>query len=830
MLFPYSYGSFCERIDNRLVLTQVVLPDDRTLNFAYNEYGEVVETTLPTGGKIQYDYAYEDNLPTGNSPLFETNGFAAPGFGGFGDVKEIDRAVIARRTYPDGTAQEGSWSYAYSATTTVGHATNGYTDVQARDSGNTLLSSQRVLFKDAQQYRTAQGGTGYSLWSTGLEWRSETRDGSGNVLAASEQDWSQRAPVVWTTGYSQEQPANDNRVNESRKILETGQTARVTTLYDQFNNPTETGEYDFDGTLKRRSVTSYSSTNLVNGVNYADDSIRLIRLPLQQSIYDGAGIEQARNVTEYDIYTGDGNHYDLLSYGTITGHDTANYGLGRTTRGNTTRIGNWIKTTNSYLYSYPRYDIPGNIVSTKDANGNVVTVSFVDDFGDGGNPGGGVGGTYGATYALPTLITSPPPTPGAPVHTARNQYDFSTGLLTGFRDRNNIVTQTLYNDAFNRPTQVKSALGVTGVESHAAMFYPPATACGITLVKNDVLTVSDQTTLDDAVLCSWTRTDGFGRPTESWKRDPQGDTKVIANYDGLGRARQTSNPFRPSLGETAVYSTTAYDLAGRVISVTTPDSAVVTTSYSGNQVVVTDQMLKKRMSQSDALGRLTDVWEITAADTATETISFPGHSFSAGYRTRYVYDTLDNLTMVTQGTQQRYFMYDSLKRLIRGKNPEQGVNASLNLTDPVTGNSQWSVGYTYDNNGNLTQRTDSRGFLSIYEYDALNRNKTVDYSDTTGINPDFTRIYDSATNGKGRLRESYAGGSETVGTNVEHTRIHSYDALGRPQDQRQRFKTNGSWSAEYQTQRTYNLAGGCHVADLSVKRESQLHLRRSRSR
>jgi hypothetical protein len=41
--------------------------------------------------------------------------------------------------------------------------------------------------------------------------------------------------------------------------------------------------------------------------------------------------------------------------------------------------------------------------------------------------------------------------------------------------------------------------------------------------------------------------------------------------------------------------------------------------------------------------------------------------------------------------------------------------------------------------------------VSTYNYDALNRNTTIDYSDTASINPDVTRVYDGATNGKGRL-------------------------------------------------------------------------------
>lgn len=142
----------------------------------------------------------------------------------------------------------------------------------------------------------------------------------------------------------------------------------------------------------------------------------------------------------------------------------------------------------------------GTWLGTKDANANVTIVSFADNFGDGSDLGAGASGTFGPTYALPTMIISPPPTPGAAVHTARSQYDFSTGLLTGFKDRNNILTQTLYNDAFNRPTLVKTAIGIIEVEAHTKMFYAPATAFGVSLTNDDVLTVKDQTNLDDTTL------------------------------------------------------------------------------------------------------------------------------------------------------------------------------------------------------------------------------------------------------------------------------------------------------------------------------------------
>jgi YD repeat-containing protein len=364
-------------------------------------------------------------------------------------------------------------------------------------------------------------------------------------------------------------------------------------------------------------------------------------------------------------------------------------------------------------------------------------------------------GQYGATTSL---ITS-------------SVYDFWTGQVTSSTDANNQTTEVHYNDLLDRPTQVIRAVGTT-VANQSTFSYDD--------VAGIVTTTADLNNYGDNTLKSQTLYDGLGRVIEIRKYETASDyiatqqVPFVILQDGSNwfRASQISNPFRP-LNEQPAWTTTFSDSLNRVIKVKTPDNAVVATVYSGNTTTVTDQAGKKRKSVNDALGRLREIYEDP----------LPG----VNYQTSYGYDVLDNLVSVTQGSQQRFFMYDSLKRLIRARNPEQSTLGGLALTDPITGNSAWSMGYEYDANGNLTKKTDPRGVETTYVYDALNRNTTTNYSDTT-VNPDVKRFYDAATNGKGRFGSFYSGGDYSTGANVDHTAIDSYDALGRPLVQRQLFK------------------------------------------
>ena len=195
------------------------------------------------------------------------------------------------------------------------------------------------------------------------------------------------------------------------------------------------------------------------------------------------------------------------------------------------------------------------------------------------------------------------------------------------------------------------------------------------------------------------------------------------------------------------------------------------TSHNANQVLVTDQAGKQRQSTMDGLGRLTQVVE---------------DPNGLNYLTTYSYDTLDNLTTVSQGNQTRSFAYSSLKRLMSASNPESGI-----------------VSYTYDNDGNLLTKTDARSIVTTMAYDPLNRVTSKTYSDGT---PQLNYFYDNQTltynptgfnrgTAMGRLVAITTGGSSAGN-------YYGYDQIGQNVQKVQVSGTDFTMTA------SYNLAGG----------------------
>jgi YD repeat-containing protein len=383
----------------------------------------------------------------------------------------------------------------------------------------------------------------------------------------------------------------------------------------------------------------------------------------------------------------------------------------------------------------------------------------------------------GLTYAFPTKVTN------ALGHTAYTQYDYYLGRAVNSQDANGVISSIAYNDALDRPTQGIQARYVVGVGV-------PAERRQTTISYDDanrvITTTSDLNTFNDNILTGKVYFDGLGRKRRGAARE--GATWIITDmqFDALGRVSQVSNPYRAADPGSAsppsgLSTTTDFDALSRVIRVTTPDGAHLDTAYSSNQVTVTDQAGKKRRSETDALGRVIKITE---------------DPDGLNYETYYSYDALDNLRQVTQGSQTRTFVYDSLARLVSATNPENGT-----------------MTYDYDPNGNLVGRTDDRGVKTTMNYDALNRVRSKTYA---GLNPEGTAVANATTPvnyfyddpatlpsgaprwsgmpSKGRLiGVAYGTGSD--GT------YYKYDALGRIATSNQRQGT-----ANYATIYEYNLA------------------------
>ncbi|MGH9792865.1 MAG: hypothetical protein ACRD5W_16790, partial [Candidatus Acidiferrales bacterium] len=92
---------------------------------------------------------------------------------------------------------------------------------------------------------------------------------------------------------------------------------------------------------------------------------------------------------------------------------------------------------------------------------------------------------------------------------------------------------------------------------------------------------------------------------------PEGASFTEVVFDPLGRAFKATNPYRS--GDTKYWTETRFDALGRQLKVIPPDGSPTSNhtaySYSGNSVTVTDPTGKQRKSESDALGRLTKVYE-----------------------------------------------------------------------------------------------------------------------------------------------------------------------------------------------------------------------------
>jgi RHS repeat-associated protein len=751
---------------------QVELPNGRKYRFFYNQYGDLARVELPTGGAYEYDW----------ESGFNNSGSGAFSSGSNGTVGFIYRSVVEKRTYDNGGSGVN-----YTSKTNISKAIydSWTTPIRVReymgDNATPISRTDHYYYGDVFYGMMVSEPFYPESWESGKEYKTEVFSGDGTqLLRRNEQLWQARTFTTWSWGTTQ---GKDPRVIENKTTLaDTNQIAVTTAIhpttgavsFDQYNNQTDVYEYDY-GVGQRGDLKRHTHTDFVTDTNYINNYLR--SLPSQtwiSSDADGQNIVSKSQI-EYDNYLTD----SLFPRTNVIGHDTANYGTTKTIRGNATKVTTYsdVNNTNTAIETKTQYDILGNIVKITDGRNNSSDIYYTDRFG---SPDGEAQSNTAPTQ-LNGQNTFAFPTSGKNNMgwiIGYTQYDYFTGQPVNTEDINGVISKTIYNDLLDRPTQTVSAIG-TPYEMQSNIIYDDA--------NKRIESKSDLFALNDNLSKSESFYDGLGRTFESRKYESDGG--YIASkteFDALGRAKRASNPYRPLKGETAVWTENFYDSLSRVIKVKTPDGAEATTSYSGNVTTVTDQALKKRRSVTNALGQLIRIDEPNDAG-QLDVSNVPVQS------TNYSYNTLGNLVKVSQGTQNRFFKYDSLGRLIRLRQPEQGTNSNLALTDTITGNNDWSIGSTYDANGNVLTTTDAKGVVTTHTYDALNRPLTRTYNDGT---PAVTNTYDAVgvPYSKGQLTE--------ISNSVSTTKITQFDTLGKSLVNQQITEGN-TYTSSYQ----YNLIG-----------------------
>jgi RHS repeat-associated protein len=797
-LFPELDGSNYTNY-NPVVVKSVTLPNNganiKEYVFKYNSYGELARVVLPTGGAFEYDYA-----------AGRTDGPASGMVSGGHLRKGVYRRVVERRVYKDGATLESKMTYSRPETTTTD---SGFVQLDQYDSGGVLQARAKHYFYGSAAPTLYKEATDYPSWKTGHEYLTEMFGADGaTLLRRVNQTFVQRAAVSWWTGLADAAPSNDPRVTEVLTTIEPA-TANLVTKQtfgysqDSHNNQTDIYEYDYGAGAppayaKRHTQTDFLGVNPVNGVSYAAPSngvaynyndVHLRSLPKETRIYsvnatNGGEALMSRVRYDYDQtalgvcpgIVGQCVAYDAA--GQCSAADPATY----TTRGNNTGITRYADAASeaSAVIAQVGYDVAGNAVSATDALNRVMQLNYADSFAD---------GVARNTYAFQTGTTSPiPDASGVRASstslTTSRTYDYWSGLVNSATDANGHLTYLRYYDDSGNYDPLDRLRRVDYPDGGWVKYSYNRNQYGDYVNTSSAINPTQSTD-------SYQYFDGLGRAARTFAWEGSQWSTTDTQYDALGRVWRVSNPYFSSGAATAVnpsgrWTTTTYDALGRVGAVAKPDGATVSSSYYGNQVTVTDAQSKVKRTVSDALGHLKQVVE---------------DPFGAAFVTNYDYDALGNLRKVEQSGQQRFFMYDSLSRLVRIKNPEQSVNTNLNTgADPVSGNYQWSTAFDYYADGSVWHRTDARGVTTTYQYDNLSRVKQVNYSDGT---PYTLFTYDFATNGRGRYYADYE--SSTQGT---INCVSAYDVMGRATGRLTTFYVLGAgWTPDYTMSRSYDLAG-----------------------
>ena len=416
-----------------------------------------------------------------------------------------------------------------------------------------------------------------------------------------------------------------------------------------------------------------------------------------------------------------------------------NAALGAVAAGNPTRVERWVGGTRWLDWERKDYDAYGNVTAMYDgeyrtrSEGHFREVSYDSEF---------------TTYPMREVVHTG--NPAAPLLEMRATYDHGFGKVTSHTDFNGNPTRYAY-DTFGRLIAVVKPDDSAGEPTEAYEYvlnFDAGDGRRMSWVETRRREHAGGGTLDSRLFY-----DGLGRKIMARAEDEVPGRVVVTDtvqfnarrmpwrrylpYSEIGTLDFKAPPFASAFMEHR------YDALGRGTRITQPDGSFSTIEYEPFSRLLRDEEQTRAgsahtgaarrfvvdgLKDGKGAGRLREMHEIVKLTDDGRQSSGP-----ADWRTRYDYDLLDNLVLITdaQGNRKRA-AFDGLSRKVFDGDPNRG-----------------STTYAYDDASNLRETVDAKQQRITYEYDGANRLVAENYHDegtpfSANRDPDVRYVYDRA--------------------------------------------------------------------------------------
>ena len=363
----------------------IVLPNGLTYTFQYNNYGEIIKITYPSGGYTRYDY---QAFPKAQYEW-------TSGVSNYADERDVVAKYVCRTSittagatspsgYVNGTA-ENNCPVPEDTTTYTRTPTNATTTAATvvDPMGNQTVYSFNASIPN-YAYQNTLGLINVGLNTIPLETSRVTYQGTSTVLSTVNTAYVSpltqqssvlpfsRTTILPTGQQSQTQWVRDYSVRTvSPTVLDRGVNTS-TTYQIQTGNLLEQRDYDFGqgavGPLLKTTDYTWLQTNPVNSADYTSSQIYILDRKLSEKVFDGSGNQKAQTTYEYDNYTGGIVISGAAQHGTVAN----SYGPTYTTCvAMWTAVNRWRSTDGAYLTNRNvQSDDAGNVLVMSDPAGH----------------------------------------------------------------------------------------------------------------------------------------------------------------------------------------------------------------------------------------------------------------------------------------------------------------------------------------------------------------------------------------------------------------------------------------------------------------------------